>query len=540
MKAILLAARTLFRAPVLSVVVILSLGLGIGANTAIFSLLHQVLLKELDVRNPHELAVVTTPPDLKHGRNSTNNAGGQEAIFSYPMFRELERNPAGLKSIAAHRMIGANLAFQGKSLSGSLSLVSGSYFSLLGVQPLHGRLLSVNDDRGAGEPVAVLSYGYWKDRLGGRSDIINQPLRVNGKTFTIVGVTPRGFYGTVFGDQPEVWVPLALKPALTPGWDARDNWEDYWLYVMARVDEKTPRALAEQKLNAVYAPLIEQQAKAGKNGDDNYRKNLAKSRLKLQDGAKGLSAEREGMQTPMLILMCCTGLVLLIAAANAANLLLARSVQRAKELAIRTALGASRWQIIRQLLLEAVLLSLAGGLVGCLFGAWTLDFLIGFMSQDSDTPNYLISSRLDATTLGVTFAISILTGLLFGLYPAWSAARGSLASTMKEDSGNASATTGGVRARRALVCAQVALSMILLIPMGLLLKSMVNLTRADIGLRTENTIVFGISPELNGYSFEQCRNLFQRSEEALAAIPGVGSVTISMVPLIGAAVGAPA
>lgn len=532
MKAIRYAIRTLSRTPVLSLVVIGSLGLGIGANTAIFSLLNQVLLKELEVRSPHELAVITTPPDLKWGRNSTNNAGGQEAIFSYPMFRALERNAAGLEAIAAHRLFGANLAYAGKSLSGSVSAVSGGYFPLLGVQPLLGRLIAVNDDSGAGEPVAVLSYGYWKDRLGGRSDIINQPLRLNGNSFTIVGVTPRGFYGTVFGDGPDVYVPLALKPKLTPGWDGRQEWEDYWLYLLARVNERTPRQVAEERLNAVYAPLIGEQAKTTKIGDEKYRSRMAASRLKLKDGSRGFSAERESMRTPTIILMCCTGLVLLIAAANAANLLLARAAQRGKELAIRVALGAGKRQIVRQLMLEAVLLSLAAGCAGLILGVWTLDSLIAYMSQGSETPSYVISSRLDGLTLAATLAVSLVTGLLFGLYPAWTAARQSISTTLKEDSGNASAGTSGVRVRRALVCAQVALSMILLIPMGLLLKSLVNLTRTDLGLRTANTIVFTVSPELNGYSFEQCRTFFQRAEEALGAIPGAGSVTVSMVPLI--------
>lgn len=532
MKAIQLALRTLSRTPALSLVVILSLGLGIGANTAVFSILNQVLLRELSVKKPHELAVVTTPPDVKWGRNSTDNAGGQEAIFSYPMFRALERNPAGLKGIAAHRLLSANIAFNGKSFSGSLTTVSGQYFSILGVQPLLGRLISVNDDSGGGEPVAVLSHGYWRDRLGARADIVNQPLRVNGHTFTIVGVAPKDFRGTVFGSVPDIYVPLALKPKLTPGWDGRESWEDYWLYLIARVDEKTPRSVAQEKLNAVYAPLIAEQAKTGKAGDKKYRERMAASRLELKDGGKGFSSEREDMRTPIWILICCTALVLLIAAANAANLLLARAAQRARELAIRTALGAGRMQIMRQLLIEALLLSLAGGAAGLIFGVWTLDFLTGYLNDGAANPDSAVSSSLDGLTLSVTLAVSILTGLLFGLYPAWSAARGSLAACMKEDSANSSSSLGGVRVRRALVCLQVALSIILLIPMGLLLKSLVNLTRTDVGMRTDNTIQFGVSPQLNGYSFERCRSFFERTEQELAAVPGVASVTVSMVPLI--------
>ena len=526
------ALRTLMRTPVVSLVVVLSLGLGIGANTAIFSLFHQALLRALPVPEPDQLVLVNAPAEFKGGRSSTNNAGGMEAIFSYPMFRELEKQPAGLSGLAAHRLFGANLAYQGRTLDGSVSAVSGGFFQVLGMQPLLGRLIAPGDDKGAGEPAAVLSFGYWRDRLGGRSDVINQPLRVNGRIFTVVGVTPPGFTGITLGDQPDVFVPLVFKPDLTPGWNGTDRWDDYYLYLVGRLDTGVSITQAQAALNGVYGGLLETQASTIKGRNENYMQRFRASRLKLLPGSQGHSALRTAMETPLIILLICTALVLLIAAANAANLLLARAAQRTRELSIRNALGASRGQILRQLLAEALLLSTAGGLAGLIIGAWVLDFLLGMMG-DGEQPVYFFTTSLDLNVLLFASAVTILTGFLFGLYPAWSASRSPVAANLKEDSSNASSSVAGARVRRVLVAAQVALSVLLLIPMGLFLKSLVNLLNVDLGLRTENLITFRISPELNGYKPDRSRQLFMRAEEELAAVPGVQGVTAAMVPLIG-------
>lgn len=531
MNSLRYAIRALARTPVVSLVVVLSLALGIGANTAIFSLMHQELLRNLPVPNPEELVLVTSPSDFKSGRSSTNNAGGQDSIFSYPMFRQLEKNASGLKGVAAHRLLGANLAFQGKTLSGSVSVVSGEFFSLLGVQPLLGRMLSPADDQGAGQPTAVLSYGYWQDRLGGRSDVLNQPVRVNGSVFTVVGVAPRNFVGMTLGDEPDVYVPLVFKPAMTPGWNGTDRYDDYWLYVFGRLPARAVVSQAQSALNGVYGGLVAEQVKTVKGRNADYLNRFRASRLKLEPGALGQSQSRDRMKTPMTVLFVCTGLVLLIAAANAANLLLARAAQRGRELSIRVALGASNARIMKQLLSEAMLLAVAGGGLGLLIGSWVLDLLVKLMATD-DTPGYSITSQMDPLVLAFGVGMTLLTGLLFGLYPAWSAARGSVAATLKEDSNNSSSSRGGVRARQALVTGQVAISLLLLIPMGLFLKSLVNLMREDLGIRTENLITFGLSPELNNYKFDRCRRLFERAEEELSAIPGVTGVTVSMVPLV--------
>lgn len=531
MSGLKFALRSLSRTPVLSLVVVLSLGLGVGANTAIFSLLYQILLRSLPVKDPQQLVVLQSPADFKSGRQSSDNSGGMDAIFSYRIFRELEKHPNGLESLAAFRQFGANLSYRGKTLNGAIAVVSGDYFSTLGVEAAIGRPIAREDDRNAGNPVANLSYGYWQNRLGGDRGVLNQPLRVNGQIFTIVGILPRGFTGVTFGEDPDVYVPLKFKPAMTPGWDGTDRYNDYWLYLFGRLKQGTSMKQAQDALNSVYSGLVQQQAKANPLRDEAQLKRFLASRLTLLEGKMGSRDRREDFQTPISILMACTGLVLLIAAANAANLLLARAAQRSRELAIRTAMGAGRLHIVRQLLLEAVVLALGGCAVGLLLATWTLDALITAMSDNGEAIYYM-NRHLEWPVLAFALGTSLLTGVLFGIYPAWSAARNSVSSTLKEDSANASSSLAGVRVRKMLVTAQVAVSILLLIPMGLFLKSLVNLTHVNLGFRTENLITFGISPELNGYSRERCRQLFINAEEQLAAIPGVRGVTMAMVPLI--------
>lgn len=449
MNTVRYAMRALARTPVVSLVVILSLALGIGANTAIFSLLHQALMRSLPVPNPEELVLLTSPKDFKDGRSSHNNSAGQESIFSYPMFRRLEKSASGLSGLAGHRLFSANIAFQATTLNGAVSVVSGEYFPLLGVQPLIGRMLSPADDQGAGQPVTVLSYGYWLNRLGGRSDVLNQTVRVNGSVFTVVGVAPKNFVGLTLGDEPDVYVPLVFKPAMTPGWNGTDLYNDYWLYVFGRLPARATLAQAQNALNGIYGGLVAEQAKTVKGRNEDYLERFRASRLKLEPGSLGQSQAREQMKTPMIVLFVCTGLVLLIAAANAANLLLARAAQRGRELSIRVALGASNGRIMRQLLAEAMLLAVAGGVAGLLIGSWVLDFPVRTMAPD-ESPGYWMTSQLDPLVLAFAVGVTLLTGLLFGLYPAWSAARDSMATTLKEDSNNSSSSRSGCGARSAV------------------------------------------------------------------------------------------
>lgn len=531
MSSLRYAIRTLARTPVISLVVILSLALGVGANTAIFSLFHQALLKRLPVEKPEELVLLSAPAEFRGGRNSTSNPGGMEMIFSYPMVRELEKNPSGLAGVAGYRTFAANLSYEGRTQSGDVNAVTGMYFSLLGVRPRMGRLLDAQDDRGKGQAVAVLSYGFWKDKLGGEREVLNKPIRVNAQVFEIVGVAPEEFAGVAFNDEHDIYVPLAFKPALTPGWDGTSNWADYYIYLFGRLAPGLTREQAQAALNGVYAGLVEKQASAMTGRTKEYLERFRQHRLTLKPGDYGHSAFREELRTPLTILLICTALVLLIAAANAANLLLARAVQRARDLSIRTALGASRGQIVRQMMTEAMLLAAGGGVAGLLVGLWSIDALVT-MTADSDGSGALFDTRLDPVMMGFSLGLAMVTGLLFGLYPALAAARTSVAGTLKEDSGQASASRTGVRMRRALVTAQLALSLLLLIPMGLFLKSLVNLLKTELGMKTQNVITFTVSPELNGYTFERARQFFAEAEENLAAVPGIRAVSTSVVPLI--------
>ena len=530
MPRIRFALRNLLKSPLVPLVVMLSLGLGIGANTAIFSLLDQVVLRSLPVQNPDEIVLATAPGEFKGGSSRTENAGGMDYIFSHSVFRALEKQPTGLKGLAGFFRYEAHLAQGSQTVRGHMLIVSGQYFALLGVQPLVGRLIAPADDSGAGNPVAVLGYDYWQTRLGGRPEILNQSVSVNGQPFTIVGVAPQGFNGLTLGDTPDVYVPMALKPLLTPGWNGTDRFNDYWIYMFGRLQPGITRPRAETALNGTYKGMLEQQANELHFRNPKQKERFLQSHMSLLDGRQGNSGMRDDVRAPLVILLIATGLVLAIAMANAANLMLARSAERRRELAIRVALGARRGDIIAQLLTEALLLSAGGCLAGLALAYLTLKLLLAQMG--GEMPLSFLTARLEWPVLLFGFGLSMLTGLLFGLYPAWEAARHSLAGTLKDEAGQSSSTRGVARVRRVLVCAQVMLSAVLLIPTGLFLKSLLNVLHVDLGLNTENVIGFGLNPRLNRYTDAESKALFERVDRELAALPGVRSVTDCLVPLI--------
>jgi predicted permease len=490
-----------------------------------------MILSALPAPHPEQLVLLTSPGEFKGGRTSTSNSAGLEYIFNYPVFRGLEQHAQRVSGLAAFRRLGANLGYRNQTIHGDVMVVSGQYFSTLGVQPEMGRVLTTADDvPGAGNPVAVLSYGYWHDRLGGQAEALNQAIHINGQTFTIVGVAPRGFNGITLGEQPEAYVPLSFKPLLAPGWNGTDRYNDHWLYLFARLKPGVTLKQAEAALNSVYRGVIEPQA-AALHYSPKTAARLLNSKLTLREGARGNSGLRDRTRTPLLILIGATAMVLLIAMANAANLLLARSAQRRRELAIRAAMGVSRAELMAQLLTEAMLLAFGGAAAGLAAATLTLRFLVSQLGS-GDSPVYFVTARLEWPALLYAMGLSLLTGILFGLYPAWEGARASTAATLKDEAGQASSTRGMSRMRQGLVCAQVIISAALLVPTGLFLKSMVNLVHVDLGIRTENVVTFSISPELNGYSFPACSALFERAETELAALPGVRGVAAAMVPLI--------
>ncbi len=530
MGRIRFALRSLRKAPLLSLVVVGSLGLGIGVNTAIFSLLHQVVLSALPVPHPEQLVLLNSPGDLKNGRSSDDDSGGADFIFNWHTFRELEKRTE-VADIIGFRTFPGNLAFSRQSVNSSFMMVSGRYFQVLGVQPFAGRLIAPEDDiSGGGNPVAVLSWRYFHDKLGGDTAVLNQSVKVNGQPFTVVGITPPRFTGTTVGNEPSVFVPISFKPRLTEGWNGTDKLGDYWVYLVGRLKPGVSRAQAEGSLNVAYHALIEEMAPA-LNLPIAKTPRFHEQKLTLKDGYQGNSEFRDDNRTALRILLMATGLVLLIAIANAANLLLARSAERRKEFAIRAAMGAGRWELIGQSLTEAMLMAAGGGAAGLVFSAMTLRLLLAAWnpgSQDS-----FAATGLDWPVLWFSVGISLATGLLFGLYPAWDASRVSVASALSDESGKSSASRASARLRRALVCAQVTIAIVLLVPTGLFLKSLMNLLHVNLGMRTDHIIGFRIVPHLNGYASPQTRAIFERAEQELAAIPGVRSAVGAVVPLIG-------
>ena len=322
----------------------------------------------------------------------------------------MEKRPQGVTAVAGFRYLFANLALGRQTLPGSVMVVSGGYFPLLGVGPLVGRLIAPEDDLpGGGNAVAVLGYGYWHDRLGARPAVLNQSIRINGHVFTIVGVAPRRFTSTTFGFEPDAYVPISFEPLVGAFWGGTEKLTHYWVYLLARLKPGVARQQAAAALNGTYGALVEEQAKTIHDHDDNYIRRFRQSRLTLEDGRQGQSTFRDSSRTPLFILMAATALVLLIAMANAANLLLARSAQHRRELAIRAAMGARRGDLMGLLLTEAMLLALGGGAAGILLGSATLRFLVAQLA-DEDTPAYYLTSQLDWPVLLFALGISVATG----------------------------------------------------------------------------------------------------------------------------------
>lgn len=493
MPRIRFALRTLAKSPLLSLVVILSLGLGIGVNTAIFSLLHEVVLSSLPIPHPEQIVLLTSPGDLKHGRTSSGDPGGEDYIFNWRTFRELEKHTEAA-TVAAFCSMSSNIAFSRQTVRGEMMLVSGTYFPVLGIQPFTGRFIDAKDDiPGGGNPIAVLGYQYWRDKLGADPHVLNQTIKVNGQPFTVAGIAPANFTGTTVGTDTSVYVPMSFKPHLTEGWDGTDKLADYWIYLLARLKPGVTRLQAEAALNGPYSGVVAEMA-ATVDGKIEKTPRFRQQKLSLKDGRRGNSNFRDQYRSALDILLLATGLVLLIAMANAANLLLARSVERRKELAIRAAIGASRWELMAQFLTEALLLAVTGGLAGIAIAFVTLKLLLA-SSTGADSLN---GASLNYTILWFSFALSVATGILFGLYPAWDAARTTLATTLNDESGKASSSRGSARLRTALVCAQLTIAIVLLVPTGLFLKSLTNLLHVDLGIRTANVITFFISPSGTG------------------------------------------
>jgi predicted permease len=525
------AIRALLRTPLVTGIAVVSLALGIGANAAIFSLFDQMLLRPLPVSNPGELVNFSSPGPT-HGSTSCGQPGGCEAVFSYPMLRDLERAQTVFTGIAAHRPFRVNLAYRGQTLNSAGLLVNGSYFPVLGLTPALGRLLSPSDDAAIGEPrVVVLSYDYWRTRFDSSRRVLNEALIVNGQPLTIVGVAPRGFTGTTLGSTPRVFVPMTLRNEMeTTFKNSLDNRQAYWAYLFARLKPGVSLDGAMSSINVTYhAILNDVEAPLQKGMSDQTIKQFRAKTIVGERDARGQSSVHREAERPLVLLLAVTGLVLLIACANIANLLLARAAGRSAEMAVRLSIGASRGRLVKQLLAEAALLAAMGGALGLLVARWTVDAILALMpSALADMATF----TLDARVLLFAFAVTVATGILFGLFPALHSTRPNLVTALKGQAGQPSGSRAAAWFRTALVTSQVGLSMLLLVCAGLFVKSLANVSRVDLGLRTDRLVVFGVSPELNGYTSPQSLDLFERLENELGALPGVERVSAALVPVL--------
>jgi predicted permease len=534
MRHLKLAFRALARTPFVTGVAILSLALGIGANSAIFSLFNQMLLQPLPVQSPGEL-VNFASPGPRQGSTSCNQAGSCDEIFSYPMFRDLERVQTSFTGIAAHRLFSVNVGYQGQTENGQGVMVSGSYFPVLGITPTVGRLLGPDDDRTpGGHFVTVLGHEYWRRRFNEDPSIVNQTIIVNGRAMTVVGIAPAGFHGTTLGRRPNLFVPITMRELMQrsflPTASIFENRRNYWVYLFARLQPGVSLEQAQVAINAPYRAILNDvDARLQLGMSEQTLARFKAKEVLLAPGQRGQSNMHREARAPLIVLLAVTGTVLLIACANIANLLLVRGAGRSAEMAVRLSIGANRRQLVTQLLIESCLLATLGAVLGLLVARWTLDLIRSIIPPEGAE---LVTFSMDPVMLMFAAALAVGTGLLFGLFPALHSTRPDLAATLKNQAGQPGGARGARRFRTSLATAQIALSMALLVPAGLFAKSLLNISRVDLGLKPDHLVAFSVSPTLNGYETDRTRALFERLEAELAGIPGVTSAVFSMVPVL--------
>ncbi|MEO7964316.1 MAG: ABC transporter permease, partial [Gemmatimonadaceae bacterium] len=524
------AFRNLLTTPFVNAVAILSLALGIGANAAIYSLFDQILLRPLPVSAPAELVNVNLPGPIQ-GSDSCNQSGcGDGIIWSYPMLRDVERQQTVLAGIAGHRGFGASIALGDEPTVGEGTLVTGGYFTTLGIRPAAGRLLQARDNEpGADNMVAVIGHRFWVDRFGGKANAVGQLLRVNGRAYTIVGVAPEGFEGTTLGQRPLVYVPMQSR-VWVGTYKGLENRRDYWVYVFGRRKVGMSMEATKAGLDKVIAPLLaDVEAPLQKGMSDQTMAKFKSKRIVLEAGSRGQSSMHAEAKTPLTMLFAITAVVLLIACANIANLLLARGANRATEMGVRLALGASRRRLITQLLVESLVLAMLGVLVSLLVARWTLSGISALLKPEAVA---MLQFHLQLPVMLFAAALALATGFLFGLFPALHSTRADLITSIRAGAGQIAGRAVAGRFRSGLAIAQIALSTTLLVSAGLFLKSLVNVSRVQLGIRIDSVATFSVSPLRVGYDTLRAKVLYARIEDELRAIPGVTGVTGSMVPLL--------
>jgi predicted permease len=516
------ALRTLARARGFTAVVILTLGLGIGANTAIFSLMDQVLLRRLPVAEAAALVQLDGPGPWS-GRTL------DARTFSYPMYRDLRDRNTVFSGLVAQFGTAATLTFRDRSERIGAELISGNTFEVLGVSPVLGRALTAEDDRvPGGHPVMMLGYGYWQRRFAGDPNVVGQAVTINSTPMTIVGVAPQAFAGVMSATAADVLVPLTMKRELIPTLDDLLDRRSRFVKIVGRLKPGMSATAAKAELDVLYRQINETELQEVFVGaSESFQSRFRAKTLTLYPAARGLSDARETFSTPLVMLMAMVGLVLFIACANVANLLLARATTRQKEMAVRLAIGAPRSRLVRQTLTEGLVLAAAGGLVGILLSIWLGDLLLSMLPSDSLSRS--ISTAPDLRVGVFTLVVALITAVGFGLVPALQSARVELNQTMRE----AGAAAGGghhhARLRKGLVVAQVALSMLLVAGGGLFARSLYNLQHLNRGFDSSGVISFSIEPALSGYDQARIRQFADRLLADVRALPGVTSASLAEV-----------
>ena len=518
--------RTLRRSPGFTAVIVLMLALGIGANTAIFTLIDAVVVRTLPVPHPEQLVELGDPARV--GSFSTDDP--RTDLISYPLYldlREHSRTLAGIIASGRTGRVDAHIDAVDAPLEHPRGrFVSDNYFNVLGVPALRGRVFGNTENQGAGSsPVAVISYGYWTRRFHNDPATLGKSIVVNDNALTIVGITPPSFTGEIVGVANDIWLPLSMQPSLQPHVSVLTSRNASWLLLLGRVAPGVTQAQAIQELGPLMSQLIIASAK----GSEGATFKAKRPKMWIAPGGRGFSRVRATFETPLFTLLIGVGLLLLIICANVANLLLARAVVRGKEIAVRLALGANRGRLVRQLLTESVLLAFTGSATGMLFAWWASHALIALAFDGATVP---LDLSLDVRVMAFTLGVSFLAVVIFGLVPALRASRVELATTIRAGATAASSGALGQRGNRAplgklLIAAQVALSVVMLVGAGMLVRSLRNVQSVDVGLDRDHLLIVDADIKSRGYDGDRLQQLARTVRDRIAAVPGVEAVTYS-------------
>ena len=526
MNDISYALRQFRKSPLFTLIAVITLAVGIGASTAIFTLLDQALIRSLPVNHPEQLVRLRYTGESP---GHTNNYGGDDKdFFSYPMYRDLRDKNSVFSGLLANDEKYVGVQWNDRSELAEAELVSGNYFEVLGLQPALGRLLLPSDDVPNGNPVVVLSSNYWKMKLGSNPDVIGKALLLNAHPFTIVGVVQPGFHSVVAGETPGLFVPASVKSIITPRWQDFEDRQSHWITIVGRLKPGESLQQAQAGLDPLWHAIRAEELKQfGYHSERTRRLFLDESHIQLLNSARGFSPLRDQIGTPLVILMGMVSLLVLMACVNISSLLLVRAAGRTREMAVRYAMGAGRWQIVRQLLLEGLLLGTVGGALGLLLAPVVGNVLVNtaFTDPMSEIP---LSTHPDTRILLFNFAVAFTVSILFSLAPALRFLRPDLVATLKQQS--ATAAGSPLRFRRISVGAQIAVSLLLLIGAGLFVRTLKNLRAVDVGFVPDHMVTFDLNPRLAGYQAGQMQALNQRILENLAALPGVRAVAATDDP----------